>query len=885
MSKERILRFLEWFCPPALYEGIEGDLLEKFEMDIKLKGEQQAKRTLFWNVLKFFRPEIILRNRFTIQLMNTIMIGNYFKVAARNIQKRKLYSFINAFGLSIGIAFCVLIFLFIRDERSFDQFHANKNDIFRIEEKTYNYWNPALAEEDRFHRSAYLQVGLMQALKDELPEVKYATRFNDGHCIVKYDEKVFSEEVKYTDADFFKMFSFPLLAGNADKLFQSKSDIVLTPAMVEKYFGSEDPIGKTILVIDDGGEKSYTVAGIIQQPPANSSIDFKILVPQENRPGYERQITRWGNFNTPTIVQLYPTADLNVLRKNLDKVVEKYVGPTLKDWRKEGNVPDDIKMMELEFTRLPDWHLKKEVEWHKVSDAQYSYILGGIAILILLIACINYISLALTTSASRRTEVGVRKVVGAFQKQLIYQFGFESILLAIISMLIGIGLVVLLLPAFNAFTERSIHFFSQGLPEILGAAFLIACVVGILAGSYPAFFLSGFRPAVALKGSHTTRVRAGFTRPLVVLQFALSAFLIISSVIMYRQMLFITTKNLGFNQHEILIVPTQTGWSSNDGNKVVEQFRTRLSQQPDVISIGGTNISFNQGWSHYGYKIDGENKSAYVYSVDPFYISTLEMEMVMGRNFDLSIPSDSNAIVVNEALVKDMKWTDPLNSYLNYREDSSSQGAKVIGVVKDYHYRSLEAPIEPLFLCMDFKQSGPLTTMMIKMKTGNIPATMEKISKTWRELYPDKPYDYTFLDEDISKQYQSHQRWMRVMSLSTGLAILISCLGLFGLAGINAVNRTKEMGIRKVLGAGMGNIFLLLNRQYVWLSLLAFALAAPASWYIMGQWLADFKFKITIGWELFVISMIAGLTIAMLTVSYHAIKAALVNPAETLKYE
>jgi putative ABC transport system permease protein len=370
-----------------------------------------------------------------------------------------------------------------------------------------------------------------------------------------------------------------------------------------------------------------------------------------------------------------------------------------------------------------------------------------------------------------------------------------------------------------------------------------------------------------------------------VVQFALSAFLIISSVIMYRQMSFVTTKNLGYNQHEMIIVPTQTGWSSNDGNKVVEQFRTRLLQENDIEAVAGTNISFNQGWSRYGYKIDGENKSAFVYSVDPYYIPTLEMEMVQGRNFDLSIPSDSNAVIVNEALVKDMKWTDPLNSYLNYREDSTVLGARVIGVVKDYHFRSLEAPIDPLFLCMDWKHSGPLTTMMIKMKTENIPATMEKISKAWRELYPDKPYDYTFLDEDVAKQYKSYERWMSVMSISTGIAILISCLGLFGLAGINAVNRTKEIGIRKVMGAELINIFALLNKQYVWLALIAFALAAPASWYIMNKWLADFKFKITIGWELFAVSMLAGLAIALITVSYHAIKAALVNPAETLKYE
>jgi putative ABC transport system permease protein len=884
MKKDSVLRFLEWFCPPELYEGIEGDLLEDFERDVKVVGEKKASQRLLLKVIRFFKPEIILRNRFKIQLINTIMIGNYFKVAARNIQKRKLYSFINAFGLSIGIAFCILIFLFIQDEKSFDQFHENKDRIYRVEEISYNYWNPTIAEKDRYNKSAYVQVPLKQALKDELPEVQYATRFNqDAGGIVKYGEKVFTEKLSYTDGDFFKMFSFKLLSGNADKLFENKQEVVITPKIAEKYFGSEDPIGKTLL-IDDEDEKSFIVAGIIESPPANSSIDFDILVPQENRPGYEHNAIRWGNFSTPTFVQLAPQSDLIKFGQNVDKVIQKHMGEKLEEWRKEGSVPANIKLLEYQFTALPDWHLRNEIEWHKVSSPQYSYILGGIAILILLIASINYISLALTTSAARRTEVGIRKAVGAVKNQLIYQFGFESIMLALLSMLVGVGLVILFLPFFNQFTDKGIALTLSNGIQILGVGVALAVIVGMLAGSYPAFFLSGFRPAIVLKGRFTTKVQAGFTRPLVVLQFALSAFLIISSMIMYRQMAFITTKNLGYNQHQIVVVSTQTGWQG-DGNKVVEQFRSKLLQERDIISVAGTNMSFNQGWSRYGYKIDGENKSAYVYSVDPDYISTLNMELVMGRNFDSSIPADSNAVVVNEALVKDMKWTDPLNSNLNWREDSTRLGAKVIGVVKDYHFRSLEAPIDPLFLCMDFKNSGPLTTMMIKMSPDNIPATLDKISQAWKELYPDKPFDYTFLDQDVAKQYKSYERWMSIMGLSTGFAILISCLGLFGLAGINAVNRTKEIGIRKVMGAELLNIFVLLNKQYIWLASIAFILAAPASWYIMNQWLADFEFKITIGWQLFAVSMLVGLCIALATVSYHAIKAAFVNPAETLKYE
>jgi putative ABC transport system permease protein len=812
------------------------------------------------------------------------MIQNYFKVAARNIVKRKTYSFINAFGLSIGIAFCTLIFLYIQDERSFDQFHVNKNLIYRIEEKSYDTWQQEPGKE--YNRSAWLQTGLKQAIKDEIPEVQLGTRFNSGSDgIFRANEKVFTEKLCYVDGDFFKMFSFKLLSGNPDKLFANRSDLVLTPAIAKKYFGDEDPLGKTVL-IDDEGEKSFTVVGIIEAPPANSSLDFQILLPQENRPRYDRNMTQWGSFNTPTFVQLVPNTDLEKFSVNLDKMLQKVMGDRLKKWREKATVPipDNVKLVELVFTQLPDIHLKKELSWHKVSDPQYSLILGGIALLILMIACINYVSLSLTTSTARRTEVGIRKVVGAQRKQLVYQFGFESIILAIGSMVIGIGLVFLFLPAFNAFTDKGIVVAGLNLFQLIGVSTLVTLLVGAVAGSYPALFLSGFRPALVLKGGFTSRLHAGFTRPLVVLQFALSAFLIISSVIMYRQMRFVTTKDLGYNKEQIVVVPTQTGWNP-DADKTVQRFRIRAQQEPSILSVSGTTSSFNRGYSRYGYKIKGEQKSSWVYGVDPYYLPTLGIELVQGRNFDEHIASDSSSIIVNEALVRDMKWTDPLNEYLNWQEDTVGLGSRIIGVVKDYHFRSLEQDIEPMFMSMDKKNVGYLVDMVIKIAPGDIPGSIAKIHQAWKDVSPDKPFDYTFLDEDVAKQYKSYQRWMSIMGLATGFAILISCLGLFGLAGINAVNKTREIGIRKVMGADLQSIFVLLNRQYVWLSLIAFSLAAPLSYYVMTKWLDDFKFKVAIGWELFAVSMASGLIIALMTVSYHAIRVSLVNPAETLKYE
>jgi putative ABC transport system permease protein len=812
------------------------------------------------------------------------MISNYLKIATRNILKRKLYSFINAFGLSIGIAFCMLIYLFILDEKSFDQFHANKEVIYRMHAANFNEEAYQKGEKEVYNRHAYLPGKLADVMLDELAEIQHVTRFVSGmQGIFRYQDKIFTEKAVCVDSGFFKMFSFPLIKGDIRKVFKNPSDAVLTEEIARKYFGEEDPIGK-IFTFSINEEQTFTVSGVIASPPANSSLQFKMLIPVTAQPGFTRNREQWGNFSYPTFVQLLPGTHPEVFKTHLDTLVEKYMGDRFKKRRERDKIPAEYKVSEFGFIPLTGIHQATTIGWEKVSDPKYSWILGGIAVLILVIACINYISLALTTSASRRVEVGIRKVVGAHRGQLIYQFGLESIVLTMVSMIIGMVLSLVFLPAFNAFTGKGIEFGSFNLSVMGGMSFLLTLIVGVLAGSYPSFFLSRFLPVAVLKGRFTSRVQASFTKPLVVFQFFLSASLIICSVIMMKQMNFIATKDLGYNKEQVITMNTQTGWSE-EANQTVEQFRNALTANPAVLGVAGTTSSFNQGWSRYGYKIKDETKAAYVYGVDTHYVPLLELELVAGRNFDAQRVSDSTVIIVNEALVKDMGWTDPLNEHLNWREDTVGIGSAVIGVLKDYHFLSLEQEIEPMFISMDKKNIGYTTSMLIRVKPGNVPETIESIKKTWTQLYPDRPFEYTFVDADVAKQYESYERWMNITGLSTAFAILIACLGLFGLAGINAMNRTKEIGIRKVMGAELQNIFILLNRQYVWLALIAFLLAAPVSWYVMNQWLDSFQFKIVMGWELFAISMCSGLFVALITVSYHAIKAALINPAETLKYE
>ncbi len=876
-----ILRFLEWFCPPALYEGIEGDLLEDYEADVKIKGIRKAKLTLAWNVLKFFRPGIILRNKFNKELINISMLGNYMKVASRNIVKRKLYSFINAFGLSVAIAFCTLIYLYVQDEKSFDQFHENKEDIYQLLTTQFDPEKFKEGEKDFYSSNPYMPAKLGEVLLDEYSAVQHMTRFNNyNQGVMRYEGKNFTQKFASVDTGFFKMFSFSILAGDREKPLRKVSDVVLTPEVAKKYFGDDDPIGKTFTLDFDGRVVPMTVTAIIEAPAANSSLTFEMLVMMDALPWFLRSRENWGNSSFPTFVQLSHGSDPQQLKVQLDTILNKYQAKSKAGWREWLKSPEGVEPRVYTYQNLSDIHLAKGVYWDRGSDPMYSWILSGIAILILVIACINYVSLSLTTSASRRVEVGVRKVVGAQKKQIAWQFTFESLLLALGSMVIGLGFVVLFLPYFNEFTSKGIELTYQSVLPVIGITFMLATVVGLLAGSYPAIFLSGFLPAVVLKGRSTSKLQAGFTKPLVVFQFFLSACMIICSVIMYRQMYFITTKDLGFDREQIIVVPTQTGWNA-EANQTVAAVRNALKSDPAVVAVSGVTAAFNKGWSRYGYKINGENKDAFVYGVDTEYIPLLNITLKEGRNFDERV-SDSLGVIVNEALVKDMKWTDPMSEHLNWQEDTVGLGSPVIGVMKDYHFMSLEHAIEPMFISLN---NGMLTNIMIKLTPENTPEKIEKVRKAWLSLYPDRPFEYTFVDEDVAAQYDKHTRWSKIMGLSTVFAIMIACLGLFGLAGINAINRTKEIGVRKVMGAQLGSIFVLLNKQFVFFALIAFVLAVPLSWYAMNKWLSSFKFAITIGWELFAFSTLAGLIIALATVSYHAIKAALVNPADTLKHE
>ena len=818
------------------------------------------------------------------------MLQNQFKIAFRNLLKYPLYSFINIFGLSVGIIFVVLIYLFIRHELSYDQFHENAANIYRLNEvavaKTgaketkdwMGYWQP----NDDIFKSPYFPIPFGPALAAEMPEIQQFCRFDEGHeGIVTQGNKIFKERVGFVDANFFEMFSFPLLEGQPNAVLEGKDKVVITPEVAKKYFGRSNPIGQKLAIKTYEETAEYIVSGIAALPPGNSSLNFNILMPFENKPFYNRQKDNWNSWNTPTFIELTDNASMASFLQKLDDFKSEQFKESIERTALRRKVKPE-EALNISLTALPAIHLDASVDWEGQGNPTNIYILSGIALLILLIACLNYISLALTNATGRMKEVGVRKVLGSNRNQLTSQFWLEAQLTVLLALMIGVIGAEFLLPFFNEFVQRSLDFSLFQNWEIPATLLGIALLTGIIAGGYPARILSKFEAVRVLKGGSQMKYRPRFIRFAVVAQFALSTFLIIASLVMYQQMKFINQMDLGYDKEQVMVLETNTGWS-DEGEQLLQNLKNELTTYPAIHQVAGVDISFNQGWNRNGFKTaDGENHSAFVYRVTPDYIPTLGLEILEGRNFSTATAADkTSSIIVNEAFVKDLKLEDPIGAAIPWLRETTQ---RIVGVVKDYHFLSLEHEIQPLLMHLNPEQ-GKISSILIKMSGQNLPNTIQTIEKNWKEVAPDKPFLFTFLEEDVAQQYEAYSRWMSIITCSTLFAIFIACLGLFGLAGVLAMNRTKEIGIRKVLGASVQQILFSLNKDLIKLALLAILIAAPIAWWAMNQWLSDFQFHIAIGWEVFALAAALCAAIALVTVSYHSIKSALINPAETLKME
>lgn len=800
------------------------------------------------------------------------MLRNYIIIAFRNLFRQKGYSIINISGLAIGLAAFILIVLHVVNELSYDKFHTKAERIYRI-------CVEGMIAGDVLN-VAVSAAPTAEAMVRDIPEIINATRIDEFSQTVHFvyeDRKFFQDGLLYVDSTFFDIFSFELIRGNSKTALVEPYSFVLTESTALKYFGQEDPIGKTIKVND---KRNYTVTGIVADPPENSHFDFEVLasftsqIKTNGKEAYEN----WGSLGLYTYVLLAKGANPDEVEKRFPEMYLQY----MEDLSELDNITFKPYLQPITKIHLYS-NLMAELETN--SDISYIYTFLAIAIFILLIACINFMNLSTARSMKRAREVGLRKVVGAYRKQLIFQFIGESLILSFIGLIFALILVEIALPLFNQILEQelTLNLFRQANVFVLLIG--LAIIVGLIAGSYPAFYLSAFQPIKVLKGTFTKSARKSPVRNiLVIIQFTISVFLIISTGFVYNQLSFLRQKKLGFNKDQMIIIPLR-------GDRLrdkAEIFKFELSNLSCVSAVSTSRFVPGRDMDGTGYIPEGydENNPVIIFTntVDHDYLSTMEMEVIEGREFSREFTTDSSAVIINEALVKKLGWEEPLGKKITGFGNSGEFNLNVIGVVEDFHFRSLHDIVEPSLM---FITSNHARNLNIRLNDGDVQQQISMIREKWQEIEKSIPFDYYFLDEDFDSQYKAEQRIGEIFIYFTLIAILIACLGLFGLASYNAEQKTKEIGIRKALGSSIQRIVFMLSKQFTKWVIISNIIAWPLAWYFLNDWLGNFAYSINIMeyWWIFVVSAFISIFIAILTVTYQALKAALTNPVDAIKYE
>jgi putative ABC transport system permease protein len=816
------------------------------------------------------------------------MLKNYLKIAFRSLWRSKAHSLINIIGLSIGIACCVLITLFVKDELTFDRFHSKADRIYR-----------AYVIEDWGVNQQFIDITtpfpLGPALKDNLPEVEMMVRRNNIGTQVRIGEKLFSESAMIAGIDLLEMFDFELVHGEKTDILRDQSAVLLTEEYAKRFFGTEDVVGQTIAMQIGDKFEDFTVKGILKDPPVNSSIRFGIVISEMNYPRlYNPQLltSAWFNITPETYVMLKEGVDPEQLSKKFPSVFKPLLG---ENYEKSKYF---VGLQPLTKIHL-DTSLPAGIA--PVSDPKYSYILSAIAGLILIVGCINFVTLSIGRSLKRSKEVGIRKVAGAQRQQLILQFIGEAVIITLLALTVGLMLSYLCLPVFNDLSGKTLSLPLDGFLIVMSLTLI--GVIGLFAGSYPAFVLSSFRPITVLKGAlQTGSSKQTLRKVLVGVQLVLSIFLISSTLLMREQLQFLQAKNLGFDKEQLAVIQlnVNTGRGMRErvpkGFEQAEQFKRELAALPQIASVSAASHDFGNGnWTNIGFTDDKSVYRTFSYnSIDDDFIEAMRIEIIAGRNFSDDNPSDQRrSLIVNEAFAKMFGWTDPIGKKI---PGKNFEDHEVIGMVKDFNYQSLYTKVEPLVMAMNPAvilsgteninvQNSPIPKLFIRLKAGNASETLAKIKSTWDKLTGGEEFAFQFVDETLNAQYRGDQNLGKIVSLTTILAILIGSLGLYGLASLAMQNRTKEISIRKVLGASEQSLLLLLSKDYVLLIFLSLLISVPITWYLMKDWLSTFEYRINIGLGVFMISGGISLIIALLTIGYEAIKTAWSQPAKTLKYE
>ena len=816
------------------------------------------------------------------------MLHNYLKIAFRSLWRNKVHSIINVLGLSLGIVCCILIALFVKDEWTFDTFHSKADRIYRV------YVREDYGENQQFFNTV-TPLPMGPALVDNLPEVESYLRLVKMGTQVKVGDNQFSETLTMAERNLFSMFDFELLEGDRERVLSSKNNVVISDWLAKKYFGDADPINKVISIQIGEEFEDFTVTGV-SKIPTNSSIQFYLLVPDHNlNKIYNEQVltSGWFNVNPETYVMLREGVKATEVESKFPALFRTLVGE--EDYKASKYGPG--------LQPLTSIHLDNSypVGIAPVSDPKYSYILAAIALLILFVACINFVTLSIGRSMKRAREVGIRKVVGAERKQLIFQFIGEALLVTLIALSIGVLLAVLGLPVFNNLAGKQLVFLWNGFFVLLVISLIT--IIGIMAGSYPAFVLSAFKPILILKGSlQTGDTRQTMRKVLVGVQLVLSIILVSSTLIMQQQLSYLQNKNLGFNKEQLAVIQLnvpRTGRLTDrikKGFEQAEQFKTELNKIPGIATLCATSHDFGNGaWTGVGYTDDqGVYRNFNLNIVDDDYIPVLKMEMKWGRNFSDENPSDARrSVLVNEAFAKEYGWTDPAGKRIPGKNFADHE---VIGIVKDFNYASLYTAVQPLVIVQDPSiilsgveniniDNSPVPKLLVRLRADNMATTIEEIKATWDRLTGGEEFAFNFVDQTLNAVYASDQNLGKIVSIATLLAMAIGSLGLYALASLAMQNRTKEISIRKVMGATEQSLLVLLSKDYVLLIGISLLLSVPITWYMMSSWLQSFQYRIDVSWQVFALAGGLSLIVALVTISYQAIKTAWTRPAETLKYE
>ncbi len=806
------------------------------------------------------------------------MLKNYLKIAFRNFRRHRAWSFINVLGLAIGLAVCMVILLHIRDEMSFDNFHENGDRIYRVNRN----WRQAEHEKNY---AANAPAAISPNLKAEFPAVEQFTRVAFAfpqNVLISHGEKRFYEEGFYwADSTFFEVFSFKLKAGDPKTALTEINSIVLTERMARKYFGDENPIGK-ILTIATWSTDDYKITGVLADVPENSHLQFDFLgsvrgADQRYDFVYSGE-GQWTNSLVYNYVLLREGASAAALEDQMVQFSQKHLGEFAQE---RGFIP------EFWLQPLGDIYLQAGVYFPPgpTSDATYVYIFAAIATLILTIACINYMNLATARSTHRGREVGMRKVLGAQRRALIRQFIGESLIIAFMALLLALMLVELILPIFNSLAGKTLSFDYAAHPEMLALFAGVAALVGVFSGSYPAFSLSAFKPVSTLKGEvKSGRKGLALRKVLITTQFVASIVLIVATAVVAKQMNFMQSQPLGFDKEQIAILPLRDGAIRNQ----IETVKQEILKIPNVrhvtaaAGVPGKRLLVDD----FPVLPSGVDRSAQIQmqiaGVDYDYFETLGIELASGRNFQREMRTDSAAaFVINESAAQAFGWDDPLGKRIELIMNNGKKGM-IVGVVKDFHFRSLHEKIQPAVFHI---WPNRYACIAVKMQTDNAPETVAGLQSIWARLAPDQPFEFSFLDTEFDEKYRKDERVGQIFGYAAGLAIFVACLGLFGLAAFAAERRIKEIGLRKTLGATVPSIVHLLSKDFVKLVILANVIAWPIAWFIMRAWLNDFAYRTEIGWLVFALAGGLALFIAVLTVSTQAIRAAVANPVQSLRYE